>query len=46
MKLTKLSCTKCPHTWFPRTPKKPKVCPKCKSESWDKPYKYKIKKIV
>lgn len=35
MKLTAYECTRCPHTWFPRTEKKPKVCPKCKSPYWD-----------
>ena len=28
-----LKCLRCGHTWIPRAPKKPKVCPnlKCKS---------------
>lgn len=30
-------CLRCPHKWQPRTPKKPRVCPKCKSPYWDKP---------
>jgi len=37
-KLPILTCLRCGHTWIPRTPKKPKVCPnlKCKSPYWDK----------
>jgi len=34
--LTILSCTRCGHTWHPRTPQLPKVCPLCKSPYWDK----------
>ena len=37
--LPKLRCLRCGHTWIPRTPKKPKVCPnpKCKSPYWHIP---------
>ena len=32
---------RCGHEWFPRNKsEKPRVCPKCKSANWDKPYKY------
>lgn len=31
------TCTHCRHTWFPRRPARPVVCPRCKSYSWDKP---------
>ena len=29
----------CGHTWWPRTPEHPAVCPSCKSPYWDKPRK-------
>lgn len=32
-------CTRCGHTWRPRTPltaRIPKVCPSCKSPYWDR----------
>lgn len=40
-----LKCLRCGHTWIPRTPKKPKVCPnlKCKSPYWDRPRRHKKK---
>jgi len=31
------TCTRCNHTWYPRTPDKPRVCPKCKSPYWSDP---------
>lgn len=31
-----LACLKCSHTWRPIKDKRPAVCPKCKSYSWDK----------
>lgn len=36
--MKKLKCLnpKCLHEWYPRTPKKPKVCPSCKRIDWDK----------
>ncbi len=36
--LPKLKCLnpKCNHEWHPRTPERPKVCPICKREDWDK----------
>jgi predicted Zn-ribbon and HTH transcriptional regulator len=34
-------CERCGHEWRPRNKKEePKVCPKCKSPYWDKPYKF------
>ena len=33
-----LKCKRCNHTWIPRTPKMPKVCPKCNSPYWNKDY--------
>ena len=34
--LRELTCLRCDHMWFPRTPEPPKVCPKCKSPYWNK----------
>lgn len=37
--LTEAVCTRCGHTWRPRTPltvRIPKVCPRCKSPYWDR----------
>jgi predicted Zn-ribbon and HTH transcriptional regulator len=31
---------RCGHEWYPKTNEKPRVCPKCKSANWDKPYKF------
>jgi len=28
-------CKRCGNTWYPRTPKKPKMCPACKSRLWE-----------
>jgi rubrerythrin len=30
-------CTRCNHSWYPRSPEPPRVCPKCKSPYWDRP---------
>lgn len=38
IKLPKFTCKRCGHSWIPRQPKKPKVCPKCSSPYWDKEY--------
>lgn len=32
----KYHCKVCQHDWFPRMEGKPKVCPKCGSEYWDR----------
>jgi len=37
LELPTLECKKCGHTWTPRNPKLPKVCPKCKNPNWNKP---------
>lgn len=29
-------CKRCTHEWYPRTPEKPLICPKCKSPYWDR----------
>ena len=41
--LPTLTCTRCGHTWIPRSNKLPDVCPnpKCKSPYWNKPRKVK-----
>ena len=44
VKLPVLSCTRCGHTWIPRRPEPPKVCPKCKSPYWDRPRKLGVRK--
>ena len=34
---------RCGHEWVPRNLKqieRPRVCPKCKSPNWDRPYKF------
>jgi len=36
-----ISCLRCGHTWWPRTPEWPAVCPFCKSPYWDKSRKEK-----
>lgn len=33
--MKKLKCLKCRHEWYPRSPKRPGVCPKCKRKNWD-----------
>lgn len=37
MKITKLTCLRCNHTWWPRpeTEGLPKQCPNCKSVKWN-----------
>lgn len=32
---------KCGHRWYPRTPQRPAVCPRCKSPLWDRAPKIK-----
>ena len=39
--IEKLHCTRCLGSWYPRTPNKPAVCPKCKNRYWDKPRRVK-----
>lgn len=38
MKLPVLKCKRpgCGHSWIPRRPALPKVCPKCKQDDWNK----------
>ena len=39
LELPKLKCLReeCGHEWYPRSNKKPRLCPKCKHEDWDNP---------
>jgi hypothetical protein len=39
--IKKKKCLRCPHEWYPRTPKEPVICPKCKSPYWNVPRKIK-----
>jgi rubrerythrin len=32
--IRKLECRKCGYTWYPRSPRLPKVCPACKTRKW------------
>jgi Zn finger protein HypA/HybF involved in hydrogenase expression len=35
LELPTYKCLRCQHEWIPRTRRKPRVCPKCKSPYWD-----------
>jgi len=35
--LRRLVCKRCLHSWYPRRPQRPAVCPRCKSPRWDEP---------
>lgn len=35
--LSNLYCYVCKYEWFPRTPKTPKICPRCKNPNWAEP---------
>ena len=44
VKLMVLGCRcRCGHEWIARDMDRPRVCPKCKSENWDKPKKWEWK---
>ena len=33
-----LTCIQCGHVWHPHFPhRKPRICPKCRSQHWEKP---------
>ena len=34
--MAQLNCRKCGHAWWPRGPREPVVCPRCKSYEWKK----------
>jgi len=42
--ITELTCTRCGHKWYPRSPALPTRCPKCISPYWNKPRKIKTSK--
>lgn len=44
LSLPTLKCLRCGHSWYPKKPVLPKVCPKCKSPYWNKPKWKGIKK--
>lgn len=35
--MEKNKCLRCDHEWLPRSPNKSVLCPKCRSNCWDKP---------
>jgi hypothetical protein len=35
--LPEMVCQKCQHTWTPRKPQRPEVCPRCKNPRWWEP---------
>jgi len=40
VKLAGYRC-RCGHEWLPRNKEeRPRVCPKCKSPNWDKPFRF------
>ena len=44
VKLAGYRC-RCGHEWLARNKtEKPRVCPKCKSPNWDKPYQFRREK--
>lgn len=44
VEITVLGCRcRCGHEWIARDKQRPRVCPKCKSENWDKPKKWEWK---
>ena len=40
-KITKLTCLRCGHSWWPKTPDRPMLCAKCRSAYWERPKKNK-----
>lgn len=39
------TCIPCGHKWKQRTEEPPGLCPKCKNPYWDRPPKYRRKKV-
>ena len=33
--MKELTCLRCDHKWYQRTPAHPKLCPSCKSKYWN-----------
>jgi len=42
--LPEMVCQKCQHTWTPRKPQRPEVCPRCKNPRWWEPRQRQRKK--
>lgn len=36
MALKEFECKICEHQWYPRSPERPRVCPRCKNARWDR----------
>ena len=41
--IAKITCLRCAHQWYPRSPELPRLCPKCTSAYWDTPRRAKAK---
>jgi len=35
--MDKVNCLRCGHSWFPRRPERPTLCPSCGNAKWDQP---------
>jgi hypothetical protein len=47
MEHAELSCIQCGHVWHPHYPhRKPRICPNCKSQHWEKPKETKTTPVV
>ena len=42
IKLKQWTCLRCKHSWYPRKPVRPRICPRCKSAYWDVPRKQSV----
>jgi len=42
--IKKVQCNRCYFSWYPKTPKLPKLCGRCKSAYWNSPRIRKLKK--
>lgn len=38
--ITKLTCNRCGKSWWPKSPKLPLQCPKCRSPYWNRERKH------
>jgi len=36
--VSKCTCLRCGHWWYPRKPGRPNTCSHCRSPLWDQPY--------
>ena len=39
--IKQVECLRCSYKWYPESPERPQVCPKCKSYNWNRPRKVK-----